>query len=255
MAAEPHANAQRPIEPFFDALFAKDPSGRMWLPALLAATPRGRASLGELVDEPGALEIALAVHGVNGRRATFDYLVPPPRELLRWFIDHPDALEWPAQAELSPETAILRRALLNDDPPGSRARAQDRAHERLLRAPPLVPDWWRFEEVTRPDAVLATDRLVLVIENARPEELAPAKDWYPPRSRLIRVLEAAKQLAHGRQWATIVLSEAPLQESTDATLEHALERGAPHLSTAERDELATSYLGNLTWEQARAAVP
>jgi hypothetical protein len=235
------------VEPFLDALFDRDPSGRTWLPALLDATPRGRGVLGELADQPGSLEIALAVRGVNGRRATFDYLVPPPRELLAWFIDHPDELEWPEDAELSAETVTLRRALLNDDPAGSRARAQDRARERLTTAPPLVPDWWRFEDVTRPDAVLATDRLVVVVEGARSDgELGPTS-WYPARSRLLRVGEAARQLAHGRAWATIVLSDEPLAEP-------ALDRGAPHLSAPEREELRESYLGTLTFDEAAAAV-
>lgn len=216
------------------------------MPALLAATPRGRAVLGELVDQPGGLEIALAVRGVSGRRATFDYVVPPPRELLAWFIDHPDELEWPPDAELSPETSTLRRALVNDDPPGSRARAQDRARERLTTAPPLLPDWWRFEDVTRPEAVLATDRLVLVVEGAHRDE---QEGWYRARSRMIRVLEAAKQLAHGRRWATLALGEG---QAADGALDDQLESGAPHLSGAERDELRASYLGTLTFDEAAA---
>jgi hypothetical protein len=235
------------VEPFLDALFDHDPSGRIWLPALLAATPRGRAVLGELVDQPGGLEIALAVRGVSGRRATFDYVVPPPRELLAWFIDHPDALEWPEDVRLSPETVTLRRALVNDDPPGSRARAQERARERLATAPPLLPDWWRFEDLTRPDAVLATDRLVVVVEESRSDVEDGRTSWYPLRSRLLRVGEAARQLAHGRRWATIVLGDEPVAEL-------ALDRGAPHLSAADRAELRDSYLGALTFDEAAAAV-
>jgi hypothetical protein len=246
------------LERFLEPLFDRDPSGRSWLPALLDAAPHGRTTLGELVDEPGGLEIALAVRGVSGRRATFDYIVPPPRGLLAWFIDHPDALEWPSGAELSPETAILRRALINDDPPGSRARAQDRARERLATAAPLLPDWWRFEEVTRPGAVLATGRLVLLLEGSGPGARCERPSWYPPRSRLLRVGEAAKQLAHGRRWATLVLGGEPLEEPPDdpgrGALKRMVDRGAPHLSAAERDELHSSYLGTLSLGQAAAAV-
>lgn len=248
VGAQPHGSLTR-VETFVDALLTRDPSGRVWLPALLEATPRGRAVLGELVEQPGGLEIALAVHGVNGRRATFDYIVPPPRELLAWFIDHPSALVWPLDADLSAEAATLRRALMNDEPSGSRARAQDRARERLATAPPLLPDWWRFEDATRPDAVLATDRLVVLIEGAGPKPDLPPS-WYPPRSRLIRVGEAARQLAHGRRWATLVLDEG---QPADGVVGDELELGAPHLSVAERDELRDSYLGALTFEEAAAA--
>ncbi len=245
--ARQHSSPTR-VETFLDALLERDPSGRIWLPALLAAAPHGRSALGELVDQPGGLEIALAVRGVNGRRATFDYIVPPPRELLAWFIDHPDELEWPQHAELSPETATLRRALVNDDPPGSRARAQDRARERLATAPPLLPDWWRFEDVTRPDAVLATARVVVLVEGEGARKQTQSNAWYPARSRLIRVLEAAKQLAHGRRWAMLMLRDEP----EDSSLQDEIERGAPHLCAAEREELRDSYLGALTFGQASA---
>jgi hypothetical protein len=243
-----------PAQSLIDALIDRDPSGRGWLPALLAATPRGRAALGELLDDPGGLEIALAVRGVNGRRATFDYIVPPPRQLLAWFIDHPGELERPENAEVSPETATLRRALLNDDPPGSRARAQDRARERLAAAPPLVADWWRFEDVTKPDAVLATDRLVIMIEGAEQEQRVEPITWYPARSRLIRVAEAARQLAHARRWGTIVITDGTPTQPGDDTFAQTLERGAPHLTASERDELAASYLGAITVPEATAAV-
>lgn len=241
------------VETFIDALVSRDPSGRRWLPALLEATPRGRAALGDLVDEPGGLEIALAVYGVNGRLAAFEYQVPPPRELLAWFIEHPDELTWPADVQLSAEVATLRRALLTDDPPGSRSRAQDRARERLATAPPLLPDWWRFEEVTRPHAVLATDRLVVLIEDGSGEvaERSDGAAWYPPRSRLTRVLEAAKQLAHGRRWATLVLGQ---DGPGHGALGHELETGAPHLSAADRQALRDSYLGTLAIDEAAAAV-
>ncbi|HWE33427.1 MAG TPA: hypothetical protein VG410_08085 [Solirubrobacteraceae bacterium] len=251
MAGTRQHNSLTRVETLLDPLLSRDPSGRLWLPALLAATPHGRAALGELVDEPGGLEIPLAVYGVNGRLAAFEYQVPPPRGLLAWFIEHPDELAWPAHAQLSSEVTTLRRAMLNDDPPGSRARAQDRARERLATAAPLLPDWWRFEDVTRPDAVLATDRLVVLVDgdDVPTQEPSACDDWYPSRSRLIRVLEAAKQLAHGRRWATLVLGAG---QPFDDALDDRLETGAPHLSAAERDELRASYLGSLTFEQAAA---
>ncbi|HTX46703.1 MAG TPA: hypothetical protein VMD48_10505 [Solirubrobacteraceae bacterium] len=234
---------------FLESLFARDPSGAGWLPALLQAVPYGRAALGELADEPGWIEISLAVPGASGQLAAFDYPATPSRGLLAWFVDHPDALTWPDGAEHSPASARLRRALLDDDPSGARAKAQDRAHELMQTASAFASDWWRFEDASALDCVLMTDRLVLVIEA---DPLSPATDWYPQRTRLVRDLEAAKQLARGRAFAMLVLGGEAAPEG-DQTVQ-LVAAGAPHLTGPEREELAAGYLGGLTWEQAREAV-
>jgi hypothetical protein len=235
------------VERFFEALFARDPSGRSWLPALLAAAPHGRAALGELVDEPGSIEVPLAVLGASGRLACFDYRVAPARRLLAWYVDHPQELTWPVDIQPSPTVDRLRRALIDDDPPGARARAQDRANELIKTASPFTADWWRFEPSAALDCVLLTDRLALTIER---DPLSPASDWYPARTQLVRDLEAAKHLATGRRFATLVLSDQPPPDGIDEQVVV----GAPHLSESERDELRAGYLGSLTWAQATEAV-
>jgi hypothetical protein len=249
-----HDSSLTRVQPFFEALFARDPSGRSWLPALLGATENGPARLGELVEAPGYLETPLAVRGVGGRLACFDYPTGPPRDLLRWFIDHPDELTWPPGAELSAETIRLRRALLRDDPPGSRHRAQQRARELVAGSAPLTPRWWRFEDVSKLDCVLITDRLVVTIEGKRTEPLLPATEWYPQRSQLIRTLEAAKQLAQGKTWASILISEALLGEASRDDVGRSLPVSAPHLDDGARREVHAAYLGNLTSAAACAAV-
>jgi hypothetical protein len=201
-----------------------------------------------VVDDPGGLDIPLAVKGATGRLACFDYPVSPPRELLKWFVDHPDELAWPDGTELSPVTERLRRALIDDDPPGTRAKAQDRASELMRNASPRTLDWWRFEDTTTLECVLTSYRLVLVIDT---DPLAPATDWYPQRTRLVRDLEAASRLAPDRAFGTLVLGAEPVPAEQLAQLVAA---GTPHLSTAERDELTAAYLGSLTWSQASVAV-
>jgi hypothetical protein len=242
------------LEPFFTRLIARDPGGRSWFPALLAATPRGADRLGELVDEPGSLDAPLAVVGATGRFACFDYPVGPPRELLRWYVDHPDRLTWPPGAELSEHAARLRRALMYDEPPGAQAKAQERAHELIEASGSLHPEWWKFEDATTLDCVLSTHRLMVTVLGTRREPLGPASEWYPPRSELVRTIEAAKQLANDRGWAALLISEQPIAQGSDEYLERTLAAAAPHLSDSERDELRGAYLGNLTWDQARAAV-
>jgi hypothetical protein len=226
----------------------RDPSGREWLPALLRAAPNGPAALGEVVDDPGGLDIPLAVTGANGRLACFDYPVSPPRELLTWFVDHPEELVWPDGAELSLVSERLRRALIEDQPPGARTKAQDRAYELMRNASPRTLDWWRFEDTTTLECVLTSHRLVLVIDT---DPLAAATDWYPQRTRLVRDLEAASRLARDRAFGTLVLGAQPLLEDE---LAQTVAAGTPHLSAAERDELIAAYLGSLTWAQASDAV-
>jgi hypothetical protein len=243
------------VQPFFGALLARDASGRSWLSALLEATPAGRRRLGTVLEDPGSLFTTLAVPAVSGRLGCFEYPAAPPRELLAWFVDHPDQLEWPAHAQLSPETVRLRRALLCDDPPGSQPRAQERARELMVTRSLASREWWRFEGVSRLDCVLMSDRLVVTVEGKRSEPLAASTDWYPKRSQLVRTLEAAKGLADGKQWASVLISETPVvPEGTSEHLERILPDSAPHLNPSEREELHAAYLGNLTWAAACDAV-
>jgi len=68
------------------------------------------------------------------------------------------------------------------------------------------------------DCVLMTDRLVISIEGKRTEPLSAATDWYPQRSQLVRNLGAAKQLAHGRAWASLLMSEEAIPAGRGAGL-------------------------------------
>ena len=68
------------------------------------------------------------------------------------------------------------------------------------------------------DCVLMTDRLVISIEGKRTEPLSAATDWYPQRSQLVRNLEAANQLARGRAWASLLMSEEAIPAGRGAGL-------------------------------------
>ena len=254
MATDLRDNTTARVDPFFDALLTRDGAGGSWLPALLAASPHGRERFGELADGPGWLHVLLAVRGASGRRAALDYPAAPTRELLAWFIDHPDELTWPSDDASSVETVRLRHALIGDEPPGVRARAQDRAHDLLRRSAPLGHAWWRFEDPATLHCVLMTDRLVVVIEGRRDDEPGPSTPWFPRRSELVRDLEAARRLSEGKAWGTLLISDTPLAAGTDGAVAAAVAAGAPQLDPTERDDLAAAYLGNLTWDAAAAAV-
>jgi hypothetical protein len=82
------------VQPFFSALIETDPSSESWLGKLLTATPHG-AFLGPPLEGPGTLLSSLTSPTDRGHLACFEYPVHPPRSLLAWFVDHPDALVWP----------------------------------------------------------------------------------------------------------------------------------------------------------------
>ena len=240
-----------PVQRLFDALLTHDGAGGTWLAALLRAAPRGREALGELADAPGWLEAPIAVRTETGRRGAFEYPGAPSRRLLGWFIDHPDALERPADVPATAETARLRRALFDDDPPGVRGRAQDRARQLLRRSTSAGAAWWRFEESHTADCVLMTDRLLVLITGADAD--APATPWFPQRTGLVRDLEAAQRFADGaRAWGVLRLTDGP-DEGDRGRLHDALRAGAPHLDDGERALLAGGFLGRLSSAQAAAA--
>jgi hypothetical protein len=254
MGGDLPAGAPARAEQFFDALLARDGGGGSWLGPLLRASPRGRDRFGELAEDPGWLEAPVAVFTETGRRGAFEYPAAPPRALLAWFIDHPERLSRSAGADASAETVRLRRALLDDDPPGVRVRAQERAHDLLRRSAPFAEAWWRFEEGHTADCLLMTNRLVLLVQ-ARDEEVTPppATPWFPGRTALVRDLEAAGRFGgDGKAWGMLVLGLQDVQEDEDA-LTREIAAGAPHLSADERHELAAGYLGALSWSQAAAA--
>jgi hypothetical protein len=253
-----------PLQALIEPLFARDPGGRSWVPRLLDACPGARERLGELADDPGYLEVPLAVETETGLLGCFSYPSAAPRPLLAWYVDHPERLTRPADPDESPETRVLRRALLDDDPPGSRARAQDRAHDLLRTSSPRAATWWRFEEPSRLDCVLLTERLVVSITAPDPRGgLRPATPWYPGRSEVVRDLEAARRLAGGRAWAGLLICDddrngpappAGLDPSDPAGVAATVAAGTPHLDELDRADVAGAYIGALTTAQASAAV-
>jgi hypothetical protein len=254
MSSDPRESPPPRVERFFDALLARDGAGGSWLGPLLRAAPNGAARLGEVAERPGWIEAPVAVVTETGRRGAFEYPSSPPRGLLAWFIDHPDSLSRPEQERASAETVRLRRALLDDDPPGVRARAQERAHDLLRRSAPIAEAWWRFEEAHTADCLLMTDRLVLLV-HARDEGVAPpsATAWFPGRTALVRDLEAARRFGQdGKAWGVLVLGAEEDAQDGDA-LTREIAAGAPYLDADERHELAAGYLGALSWSQAAAA--
>ena len=242
------------VRPFFESLIARD-DGESWLGPLLKATPHGRSVFGDVLDAPGTLPATLTAPRPNsGVRQCYEFGVAPPRALLVWFIRNPDELVWPKRQNYSEQATRKRESLVLDKPAGSRADMQAEAMRLAEMRPTTAREWWRFEGKSMIDCVLMTERLALTIEGKRKESISAATDWYPKRSQLVRNLEAAKQLAAGRRWGSLLMSETPIAAGSDAGLDAVMDDSAPHLTLAERRELCAHYLGNVTWQGACDAV-
>ena len=85
--------------------------------------------------------------------------------------------------------------------------------------------------------------MVLLIEGKRTESLAESTAWYPGRNQLHRNLEAARDLAKGREYGVIVIGEEQVADRDlgDPSV------GLPHLTDDERRDLMAHFLGCLTW--------
>ena len=241
------------VRPFFWKLLAQDAMGNTWLPPLLAAAPRGQewaSNCGAIL--PGCLERRPYTDKVWRQQirleACFEREAPPPVRFLEWLIRHPLNLTWPAKWKCKEETRVWRERLLGMHGDGEMERAMKTALAGLRErgAAGSRRRWWSFEGFTSVDCCLETDRLVLFVEGKRTEPLAVATEWYPWRSQLLRNLETAAELAHGKQFAVLVLAEQRLPDLSPQDIA----AGLPHLRRAERASLLGHYLGCLLWPEA-----
>jgi hypothetical protein len=235
------------VAPVFDRLMASDPTGRSWLPKLLAlgsssseaAWPRG----------PGDL-----APGHPHYWGTGEARLPAPASLLEWLVENvsPEAVD---ASDDKGETLKKRRLLARGDP--------DTVAEALrrLRAGERGRKWFVLEGESAPDALLETDRLILVVEGKRTEPTATTKTkWMPRRSQLLRHMDAAFEKANGRTVLGLLIVEGQQPNPLEVPVNWAavcsetvspdlLEASLPHRSPAEREQLRQGILGAATWQR------
>jgi hypothetical protein len=228
------------VQPVFGQLLSRCQDGSDWLPSLLRlTTPQDHLSAG-LVASPGTL--------LSGADTCFERRFPPPERFLRWLIEHPDAMAWPKQGPMEhvfgARTQRMREALFGRNGLSAQAEAQDAALSQMARygASKSRRRWWTFEGFTHVDCCLETKNLLLFIEGKRTDRVSRATAWYPQRNQLARNLEVAKEHAHGREYALLLIAEEePQPEELD------LPPGLPHLEDGERDGMLSHFLGWITW--------
>ena len=184
------------VVPVFNALMNGDSTGKSWLPVLLKLGSRSSGRVEGLV--PGPL---IPGHprwwGREERR--FD----PPEGLLRWLVEN---LPTPESQHLwgVGETKEKRERLAARDP-----RTIGEALQ-LLEQGYKPRKWYVLEGQSQPDACLETERLILVIEGKRTErESTTTTTWMKRRSRILRHMDAARELPGNKKTLGLMIVEGP----------------------------------------------
>jgi hypothetical protein len=227
------------VAPFFDALMAKDPTGKTRLPALVALPEHGSSTRpsvsGELVD---------SAWGENERG------LAAPASLLAWLVRNLKCPSSMKAEKLGPE----RRELIAGD--------AERISEglELLESQRRDRAWYVFEGPSYPDAYLATPDAIIVIEGKRTER-GPTNSttWMTVRSQMLRHLDAALDLTGPRALYGFFMVEGPedgsipevWREAASETLDPELvAKSLPHRSEEERRIITQAFLGVTTWQRA-----
>lgn len=239
------------VEPVFDALMDKDPTGGSWLPQLLQMGSRSTGRTGNLAA--GSLESGHPRWwGKKERR------LDPPKTLLQWLVRNAKA---PSSKVLwgSAGTKEKREHLVAGDPV-TVAEAL-----RLLEGSHTPRAWYVLEGQSQPDACFVTESYILVIEGKRTEREATASTtWMPQRSQMLRHMDAAMEVRDGRKVLGLMITEGRGGAEATAPSEYWLRQGdlqvqadtlnesLPHRSPAERQEIADGFLGVTTWQRVCA---
>ena len=246
------------VRPVLRQLLGKDPTGASWLSQILQLSKSSGLS-GTTRSEPGTVlpevskkrRYADPVQGGIELERCFEFSVAPGRSFLRWLLENPDRITWPLskgrRVSYGATTQARREALIGLKGDSARKEAQASALRALDRNGPekSARRWWAFEGFTEVDCCLETDKLVLLIEGKRTEGLSESTTWYSGRNQLHRNLEAARDLAAGREFGVFVIGEEEIPEAAWGSSE----AGLPHLNAAERAELMSHYLATPTWSQ------
>ncbi len=247
-----HDSSKTRVVPVFDALLHDDPTGSGWLGPLLRLPERGGAP--PPVDIPPVGELIAWGWGSN------EISLPAPLGLLRHLVEsfasaHPEPL---------PESTPARRPreLL-------RAGQKDELAEALaaLDAGPPESGWYIFEGPSKPDVCLQTNEVIVVVEGKRTER-GPTRhtDWMSCRDQMLRHIDAAWDIADGRQVLGFYVVEGGTgsdatkvpdewaRVAVETTSPAVLDGSLPHRSASQRQAIARAFLGVTSWQAVCATL-
>jgi len=238
------------VVPVFDHLYERDPTGRDWLSYLLSVGSRAKH-----VDVPTDPGLLLAEHRRTWGHA--EKRLAPPRALLEYLIRNVTS----DSVERSGDKGLLlsrRRALAARDPDMTAAALKGLDGRTWNRR------WYALEGESCPDAFFETKNVILVVEGKRTESSCTTKTkWMPQRSQLLRHMDAATEIAAGRQVYGLLMVEGrepdPRQvpqfwlDEVDAQVaDDLLDSSLPHRTAEEKNTIAAGVLGAITWQRVCA---
>lgn len=252
------------VQPVFDALWTRDPTGRTWLSQLLALPQRpdrppmnlDASALGDItIGAWNSTPRAPNRHQRGEQRK--EASLPAPRSLLLHLVEH---MQDPTSRTAwgTGEVEAKRRQLRNGV-----AEVREEAKAYLTGARASTPHrsrWEVLEGPTRPDVYLETPAAVIVIEGKFTESAPTTKTtWMATRSQMLRHIDAAWDQRDGRHVYGFFIVESKCEpgwvRACEETLAPTMARGSlPHRSAAEQAAIADAFLGITTWAEVCAAL-
>lgn len=190
-----------------------------------------------------------------------EYALPAPPALLEYLVQNITLDQVNASGDAT-DVLARRTALAQRDRVAiAEAVGEIRAGKRGKR-------WFILEGDSRPDALLETSDLVLVIEGKRTEGSCTSQTkWMGTRSQLIRHLDAASDAFPGKRVLGLLVVEGDESKAAATTPSvfwnqqsvaqyetEILNASLPHRTTAQRKAIASGILGVTTWQAICAAI-
>ncbi len=234
------------VAPVFGRLQCWDPSGRAWLQGLLELANTRR------LPRPEAGTSRLRVAKWWPREAR---LATPPA-LLQWLLEHAEESRSPRVWGRRPQVVANRRRVIDRDADTMAAALKGL---QTRRASPRA--WYVLEGPSQPDAYLASDDIVIIVEGKRTEAtLTTSTDWMRVRHQMLRHLDGAWEHRAGRRIYGLFIIEAEegctlgevsasWHKAVELTISDEVLKGSlPHRSSDERSQIASALLGVTTWQ-------
>jgi hypothetical protein len=187
----------------------------------------------------------------------FEYECLAPADYLRWLLETPAVLSAASLANFSEDGKTYRkRASLFGGDPDTQEEAIRRLAVQGRRSG--KGQWHVLEGSTMVDCALFCESLTVFIEGKRTEpQLTDKTEWYEKRNQVVRNLDCLRvETNRAPAWFVLLIVEAGTSAEKEAAV---LDQGGlvvcdslPHLSSSDRDDVWSHYLGFTTW-QALAA--
>jgi hypothetical protein len=231
-----HDSSRTRVAPVFTRLHCWDPSGKHWIPELVALADPARRSL-------NITRLTEALWWPREAR------LGAPRALLKWLIENCEAPARDSAWGEGEETRAYRRRLVARDNPTRKDALSRLDRGEVAKAPHIL------EGPSQPDVYLATPEVIVVIEGKRTEDgPTTCTSWMRIRHQMLRHLDGAWDHRDGRQvLGLIILEEADLSAkpwvkyASEIASPDVLRASLPHRTDEQRSLISQAFCGLTSW--------